>query len=84
MPFLHTPAVGCIVQLIKPPGTVAGVCHPAPTDGRPKGCLYAHSRPPCPVWLCAGNGPVKNLMQHLEDPFSANAWSYATKFTPSI
>jgi len=33
--------------------------------------------------IVTGEGPIANLNAHLANPFSVNAFSYATKFTPS-
>ena len=33
--------------------------------------------------IVTGEGPVANLNAHLADPLAVNAFSYATKFTPS-
>jgi hypothetical protein len=32
--------------------------------------------------IVTGKGPIANWSEHVADPFAANAWNYATKFTP--
>merc|ERR1712196_516280 len=32
--------------------------------------------------IVTGKGPIENWMEHVVDPIKANAWIYATKYTP--
>ena len=33
--------------------------------------------------IVTGEGPIANWKAHLADPFAANGFAYATKFTPN-